>query len=331
MKALVYDYDVPDKMTWEDNHPIPEPPYGHIKVKIMAASLNPFDYKIPDIPGLARARRETPVGSDFSGKVVKIAAGVTGIKEGDFVFGSTSGSLAEYCIAKQCNVAVLPDKFNVEEAAAYPLAALTAYQGLKIAEVIGCMQAKKVLILGAAGGVGHFAVQMAKKCASPGNHIVGVCAREHEDFVKSLGANETFDYTKRGFDVSHCVCDCDVVLDTVSHAGFDYEAVARKCLKYGGKYVATNSANTSDWVRASISSTVGLNFQRGGYHLFMTDVNTDDLKKIASHVAKNELKVCICKKVNFGEKECFDAMDTLMSSRMKGKILISMGTGAATL
>lgn len=327
MKALVYDYDVPDKMTWEDNHPVPEPSYGHVKVKIIAASLNPFDYKIPEIPGLARARRETPVGTDFSGRVVKIAAGVTGIKEGDLVFGSTSGSLAEFCVAKQNQVAVLPEKVDVEEAAAYPLAALTAYQGLKIADVIKCMQAKKILILGAAGGVGHFAVQMSKKCGSPGNHIIGVCAREHEEFVKSIGATETFDYTKRGFDVSHCVCDCDVVFDTVSHTGFDYEAVARKCLKWGGNYIATNSANTSDWFRASISSTVGLNFQRGGYHLLTTEINSEDLKHIAGHVAKNELKVCISKRVKFGEKECFDAIDTLMSARMKGKILVTMGAG----
>ena len=324
MQALVYDYEVPDKMTWSDKEHVGEPALGQVRVKVVAVSLNPIDFKIPDIPGLARNRRESPVGNDFSGKVVRCGPGVKDLKEGDLIFGSTPGCLAEFCIANERNVARIPEKFPADEAAAYPVSGLTAYQGLKYAEVIGNQQAKKILILGAAGGVGHFAVQLASKCGSSGNHIVAVCAREHMEFVKGLGAKEVFDYTKRGFDVSHNVCDCDVVFDTVSHVGFDYELTAKKCLKKDGKYVATNSPNTTDWIRASISSTVGLNFQRSNYHLFMTDVNKTDLEKLAEICIANGVKAFISKRVHFNEKELFEAMDILRGSRMKGKILVNM-------
>ena len=116
----------------------------------------------------------------------------------------------------------------------------------------------------------------------------------------------------------------DVVFDTVSHPGFDYEPLARKCMKEGGHYVAINSPHTMDWLRASVSGTIGLNFQRSGYSLFMADVNTSDLAIIASWVDQKKVKVFISKEFNFKEKECFEAMDFLKTSRMKGKVLINM-------
>jgi NADPH:quinone reductase-like Zn-dependent oxidoreductase len=151
-----------------------------------------------------------------------------------------------------------------------------------------------------------------------------VCAKEHEEFVKGLGAKEILDYTKRGFDISHCVCDVDVVFDTVSHVGFDYEGLAKKCLKQGGKYVATNSPNTMDWVRASVSKTIGINFQRAGYHLFLADINTSDLATIATWVVQGKIKVHVSRKFEFSEKDCFDAIDLIKGTRMKGKVVVAI-------
>jgi NADPH:quinone reductase-like Zn-dependent oxidoreductase len=324
MRALIYDYDVPDKMTWSDHFDVPEPGVGEVKVKVISVGLNPLDWKMPEIPGLARTRKETVVGNDFSGKIIHVGPGVSGFRKGDLVYGTSKGTLAEFCVASQTQIATLPSNFPVDEAGAYPICAITAYQGLRLAEIVGSPRAKKILILGAAGGVGHMAVQIAAKCSSPGNHIIGVCAGEHEEFVRSLGAKETFDYKKRGFDISHCVCDVDVIFDTVSHTGFDYEPLARRCLKQGGHYIATNSPNTMDWIRTSVSSTIGINFQRSNYNLFMADINTSDLSTIASWVSQGKLQVHIQKTFNFTEKECFEAIDFLKSSRLQGKILVRM-------
>lgn len=176
--------------------PTPEPGEGQVRVKVQAGGINPFDNAV--LGGMLKDRmpHHFPLipASDLSGIVDKVGAGVDKLKVGDHVFGHTGqmelghGSLAEYTIASSGTIAKRPDSIDLEFGAALPLAGVSALQSI---EPIGLKQGEVVVILGAAGGIGGFATQMAK---AAGAVVVGVAGHDKLDYVRNLGADQVIDY-----------------------------------------------------------------------------------------------------------------------------------------
>src|SRR6188474_405845 len=219
VKAIVYcDYGLADRLKLEDiEKPIPEA--GQILVKVRAAAANPLDWHYlrgtPYVMRLGAGLRrpsEIRLGVDYSGVVESVGAGVTRFKPGDEVFGARTGAFGEYVAAKSDGSVVLkPPNISFEQAASVPVAAVTALQALRAG---GVGPGTKVLINGASGGVGTFAVQIAK---AQGAVVTGVCSGRNFELVKSLGADAVIDYTKENYTTQ--VAKYDVIIDNVGNNG----------------------------------------------------------------------------------------------------------------
>src|SRR5437588_9915621 len=230
MKAIRYcEYGPPDDVLKLEQVEKPVPNDNQILVRVRAVSLRFYDGGMLQggvgrlIFGLRKPKNTTP-GSDFSGTVEAVGRNVTEFKPGDEVFGVRAGALAEYiCVTASRAVVSKPANVNFEQAASIPTA-LVALQGLR--DTAHLKAGQKILINGASGGVGTFAVQIAK---SLGAEVTGVCSTHNVDLVKSLGADQVIDYTKEDFtkgDERY-----DVIDDLVSTRSF---AERRRVLKPGG-------------------------------------------------------------------------------------------------
>jgi NADPH:quinone reductase-like Zn-dependent oxidoreductase len=200
MKAIVHcEYGSPDVLKLVDAEK-PVPNDNQVLVRVRAASVNPLDLTIRG-PWLIRPMlgmrkpKDTRLGVDYAGTVEAVGKNVTNFKPGDEVFGGKNGAIAEYvCVLADRAVALKPTNMTFGQAASVPVAAITALQGLRDKGKIQAGQ--KVLINGASGGVGTFAVQIAK---SFGTEVTGVCSTRNVDLVRSIGADHVIDYTKEDF------------------------------------------------------------------------------------------------------------------------------------
>jgi len=218
MKAIVFcEYGSADVLKFEDvEKPVPND--NQVLIKVRAASLNAFDaYVIRDswlgrlIFGL-RKPRDTRLGQDIAGQVEAVGKNVTQFKPGDEVFGISRGALAEYACTFERALVSKPPNVSFEQAASLPLAGLTALQGLREGKI---QPGQKVLINGATGGVGTFAVQIAK---SLGAEVTAVCSTRNVDLVRSIGADHVIEYTKEDFTKSDQ--RYDVIFDNVCNHSF---------------------------------------------------------------------------------------------------------------
>jgi NADPH:quinone reductase-like Zn-dependent oxidoreductase len=211
MQAIrFHDHGGPDQLVM-DQVPMPEPSQGQVLVRVYAAGVNPVDWKIR--AGWMREFLPTPLpagtGRDFAGMIEALGPGVTGFMQGQAVFGmAESGSYAQYVVASTNHIAPKPDRLSFDEAASVPVGGVTAWRALFDAAHLQTGQ--RILVQGAAGGVGLFAVQLA---AWKGAHVTGTASGGNADFVRSLGAEQVIDY--RTTPVQNAVHDMDVVLDTV--------------------------------------------------------------------------------------------------------------------
>jgi NADPH:quinone reductase-like Zn-dependent oxidoreductase len=218
MKAIRFcEYGSPDVVKLDDVEK-PVPTDNQILIKVRAASLNALDaYMIRDswvgrlIFGL-RKPRDTRLGRDVAGQVEAVGKNVTEFKPGDEVFGICRGALAEYACASERGLVMKPANVTFEQAASIPLAGLTALQGLREGKI---QPGQKVLVNGATGGVGTFAVQIAK---SLGAEVTAVCSTRNVDLVRSIGADHVIDYTKEDFTKSDQ--RYDVIFDNVANHSF---------------------------------------------------------------------------------------------------------------
>lgn len=200
MKAIVYHkYGSPDVLELQEIEK-PDLADDGVLVRVRAASINPADwYAVTGTPYVARTEvgllkpKSNRLGVDFAGTVEAVGRDVTQFRSGDEVFGGRSGAFAEYVCVRNA-VAPKPANVTFEEAAAVPVAALTALQGLRDKGQI--QSGQKVLINGASGGVGTFAVQIAKAF---GAEVTGVCSTRNVDLVRSIGADHVIDYTREDF------------------------------------------------------------------------------------------------------------------------------------
>src|SRR5213083_1858132 len=218
MKAIVYcDYGLANLKL--ENIEKPTPNDDQILVRVRAASVNPYDWHfIEGTPYIMRVMgvglrkpKDTQLGVDFAGTVEAVGKNVTQFKPGDEVFGGRGGAFAEYvCPRANRAVALKPANITFEQAASVNIAGITALQGLRDKGKV--QPGEKVLINGASGGVGTFAVQIAK---SYGADVTGVCSTRNLDLVQSLGADHVIDYTKEDFTKSDQ--RYDVILDNVAN------------------------------------------------------------------------------------------------------------------
>ncbi|MDP4503084.1 NADP-dependent oxidoreductase [Nonomuraea turcica] len=211
----------------------PEPGPTEVLVRVEAAGLNPTDWKTRESGGLLSTPPPFILGYDVSGVVEASGIGQALYKPGDEVFGMLQypdghGAFAEYVTAPSRHFVRKPATLDHVQAAAIPLAALTAYQGL--VDVAGLKGGQRVLIHAAAGGVGHLAVQIAK---ARGAYVIGTASAAKHDFVRGLGADELIDY--RTEDFSEIVRDVDVVLDTICG---DYGPRSLRTMRKGGTIVS---------------------------------------------------------------------------------------------
>jgi NADPH:quinone reductase-like Zn-dependent oxidoreductase len=202
MKAVIQTkYGVPDVLKLEEvEKPVPKD--QQVLIKVHAASINAMDWRglggkpiIIRMMGGGFLKPKNPrMGSDVAGRVEAVGENVTQCQPGDAVFGCAKGAFAEYVLAKEANVAPKPASVSFETAAAVPVAALTALQGFRYAG--GIQPGQKVLIQGASGGVGTFAVQLAKAF---GAEVTAVCSSRNIDMVRSMGADHVIDYRQEDF------------------------------------------------------------------------------------------------------------------------------------
>jgi NADPH:quinone reductase-like Zn-dependent oxidoreductase len=246
MKAIVrHEYGGPDVLELAEVDE-PAPAEDELVVHVHAASVNPLDwhsvtgtpYLVRLSDGLRRPKDER-VGVDFAGTVEAVGPSVTRFRPGDEVFGGRSGSFAEYVVVREDQaVAVKPTALTFEEAASVPVAAITALQGLRDK---GQLQAgQKILINGASGGVGTFAVQIAKTL---GAEVTGVCGTRNVDTARSLGADHVVDYTRDDFAGSGQ--RYDLLLDI---AGSRTWPECRRVLADEGRLVVVGGPKTNRWV-----------------------------------------------------------------------------------
>ena len=244
MKAVrVHNYGGPEVLRFEDA-PRPIPGSGELLIRVYAASVNALDWKVR--AGYLKDVFPLPLpfipGWDVSGVVEAVGSGVTDLKKGDEVYArpdvarSGKGAYAEYVVVKEMEAALKPKSIDHVHAAAIPVVGLTAWQALF--DTAELSKGQRILIHGAAGGVGSFAVQLAKW---KGAHVIGTASARNQAFLRELGVDEPIDYEKTRFeDVVH---DVDVVLDTL---GGDTQNRSWKVLKKGGILVSIVAPTSAD-------------------------------------------------------------------------------------
>lgn len=263
MKAVRFSsYGSPEVLIPEEV-PKVDPGEGEVLVRVRAAGINPLDWKVRagHVKDWLPYRLPLIPGWDVSGVVEALGSGVTGFKIGDEVYGmldfSRNGAYAEYVTAEPGNLALKPVSIDHVQAAAVPLAALTAWQALF--EVAELSSGQLILIHAAAGGVGHFAVQFAKW---EGAKVIGTASADNAGFLQELGIDEVIDYRTTQFEDE--VRDVDVILDCI---GGDTQQRSWKVLKSGGILVATLGISSSGNARPPTVRGEGVLVHRDSHQL----------------------------------------------------------------
>jgi len=248
----------------------PVPKDNEVLVQVCAASVNPLDW---------RMKRPRP-GVDVAGRVVTVGRAVTHFKPGDAVFGAGRGTFAEYACAAEANIAAKPESLTFEQAAAMPIAGLTALQGLR--DKGGLHPGQKVLINGAAGGIGTFAVQIAK---SFGAEVTGVCSTKNIELVLSLGADQVVDYTREDFAEGRQ--RYDLFLDNVGNRRLS----SIKCvLRPNGKCIMAGAPKKLWAVFARIFEAVVRSlFLRQKFTFLLARIKSDDLTTLCGLTKADKL------------------------------------------
>jgi NADPH:quinone reductase-like Zn-dependent oxidoreductase len=249
--------------------------------------------------------KKNVLGADVSGVVKKVGQAVTQFKPGDEVFGEIgTGGFAEYATANVDQIAHKPKTVSFKDAAALPVAAITAYQAIEDYYTIN--ERSKVLINGASGGVGHYATQLVKHKRA---HITAVCSSAKMDFVKKLGADETIDYKKTSF--INQSNQYDVILDCI---GNHNSKLLLNPLKDNGKAVVIGFTGFENMLPAMLSG------KNGRLISFTAKPNPRVLKELANLTANGILKPHIEKEYSLSQLP--EAMEYLLSMRVKGKLIV---------
>lgn len=293
--------------------PVPEIGDNEVLVQVKAISINPVDVKTAIGKGLSgRLKSEDPfiLGWDISGIVTQKGSAVTGFKIGDAVFGMVNfpghgKAYAEYVAAPANHLVLKPANISHEEAAAATLAALTALQGL--IHKANVQSGQKVLVHAAAGGVGHYVVQIAKHL---GAYVIGTSSAANKDFVLRLGADEHIDYNAVRFE--DVVNDVDLVFDGIGGDNIDRSL---EITKKGGTVIS---------IPSGLGETVTEKAKAKGIngYFFLVESNDDDMKQLAQWLEQGIIKSHVSQVFPFDEMAA--AHQQIASGRTRGKVVVTV-------
>jgi NADPH:quinone reductase-like Zn-dependent oxidoreductase len=322
MKAYVQNrYGSPDVLQIRDI----DTPVAHddqILVRVRATSVNPVDWhQVTGTPyvarltdGLRRPKQPVP-GVDMAGEVAAVGAGVTQWRPGDEVFGMRNGAFAEYLCMRADRAVRKPDNLSFAEAAAVPVAALTALQGLRDKGRLQSGQA--VLINGASGGVGTFAVQLAKAF---GGNVTAVCSPRNVDAVHKLGADHVIDYTRDDF--VHSGRRYDLILDVAGNRSLHDR---RRALTPDGTLVVVGGPKKNRWLGPMTALAKVLVAGRFSHHTMvgmLAKNNRDDLLYLAGMLESGAVRPVIERTYHFGELP--EALRYVGGGHARGKIIVTV-------
>jgi len=322
MKAIVYRcYGSSDVLKFEDIEK-PMPADNEVLVKVVAASVNPLDwhfmrgspYFMRLMSGLG-SPNNTGMGVDFAGTVEAVGRDVTRFKPGDAVFGGGSGAFAEYVKVREDRAVVMkPGNVTFEQAAAAPIAAITALQALRDKGKI--QPGQKVLINGASGGVGTFAVQIAK---SFGADVTGVCSTRNVEMVLSIGADHVVDYTKE--DYTESGEQYDLIIDMVSNHSL---SANRKALEPNGSLVIIGGGK-GNWLgpmMGPIKAAMLSPFVDQEFGMLLATMRRDDLATLGELMQAGKVTPVIDRRYRLSEVPA--AIRYSEEGHARGKIIIDL-------
>ena len=324
VQAIIYcDYGTAEVLRLEHIEK-PVPADDQILVKVAAAAVNPLDwhymrgspYAMRLMAGLRRPT-ELRLGVDYSGTVEAVGAKVTRFKPGDAVFGGRTGAFGEYVAARENGGVVLkPDSLTFEQAAAVPVAAITALQGLRKA---GVRPGERVLINGASGGVGTFTVQIAKAL---GAHVTGVCSTRNVELVRSLGADDVIDYKHDDYTTGGV--KFDVIIDNVGNHSL---LANRRALESDGRFILIGGGGPEDgqWIGPMIKPLKALllrPFISQRMESMLADLNPEDLATLSEMMVAGKITPVIDRR--YALSEVPDAIRYVESGRARGKVIINI-------
>ena len=322
MKAIVYcDYGSADVLKFEDIEK-PTPEDNQILVRVRAASVNPLDWHyMRGTPYILRADaglrkpKDTRLGVDYAGTVEAVGSNVTRFRPGDEVFGGRSGALAEYVTVPEDRAVLKPANLTFEQAASVPVAAVTALQGLRDKGRI--QPGQKVLINGASGGVGTFAVQIAK---SFGADVTGVSSTRNLAMVRSIGADQVIDYTQEDFTKGEQ--PYDLILDCVGNRPL---LAFRQILKPNGIYILIGGGGPNDgrWIgplAGPIKEFLLSPFVSQKFVTLMADLNKEDLTILSDLMRTGKVTPVIDR--SYKLSEAAQAIRYLEEGHARGKVVI---------
>jgi NADPH:quinone reductase-like Zn-dependent oxidoreductase len=325
MKAMVYcEYGLANVRYVDIQKPVPTD--DQMLVKVRAVSINPYDWHFIEgtpyiMRGLGvglRKPKDTRLGVDYAGTIEAVGKNVTKFKPGDEVFGGKTGAFAEYiCVRPDRGIALKPANITPEQAASVNIAAITALQALRDT---GKVQAgQKVLINGASGGVGTFAVQIAK---TMGAEVTGVCSGKNVEMVRGLGADHVIDYTKEDF--ARMGEHYDVLVDNVPNHTL---AECRSVLTPQGKYVMIGGGGPNDnrWVGPFgrvIHALLLKPFIKQDVGMMMANSNATDLTYLANLMESGKVKPIVDRTYKLSELR--DAISYLEKGHARGKVVLTV-------
>jgi NADPH:quinone reductase-like Zn-dependent oxidoreductase len=318
MKAIVFEqYGSPDRIRLRDV-PVPEPANDEVLVRVRAASVNPVDWhRLRGEPffmrfseGLRRPQN-TGLGADLAGTVAAVGAEVSAFRPGDEVFGMTIKALAEYAAVSAEGLVPKPGNLSFEQAAAVPLAGLTAAQALRGRVEPG----QRVLVNGASGGVGTFAVQIAKAL---GAEVTALCSAKNVELVRSLGADDVVDYTREDF--TRREATYDLVVDAVMNRSL---GALRRAAKPDGTIVligAAKGATGGGPMLRFVGALLARRFASQTVAVVQTQRSRDDLLFLAELIEAGKVTPVIDR--TYPLSETAEAIRYLETLRARGKVVI---------
>jgi NADPH:quinone reductase-like Zn-dependent oxidoreductase len=313
MKAIILKQPGGIENLIEENIDAPTVVDEEVLVQIKSISINPVDVKSRKGKGIyGRLKEESKLilGWDISGIVVETSPSVTKFKKGDDVFGMVNfpghgKAYAEFVAVKASDLALKPTNISHEEAAAATLAALTAYQALvKYATI---KKGNRVLIHSAAGGVGHYAVQIAKYL---GAYVIGTASAVNKNFITSIGADEHIDYQTKRFEEE--ICDVDFVLDTIGGDNIDRSL---EVIKNGGAIISIPSGLNAEVVEKAKARGITGSFM-------LVSSNGEDMEKLAELLQKGIIKSHVSAVFPF--HEIGKAHLQVETGKTRGKVVVSV-------
>jgi len=324
MKAVTRRCYGPPEVLAVENLERPVPADNQMLVRVRAAAINPLDWhKLRGTPYVMRvgegfgAPKNPRLGIDFAGTVVAVGKDVTQFKPGDDIFGGRDGALAEYVTVREGgSFALKPANVSFAQAAGAYVAALTSLQALRDRAAI--KPGQKVLINGASGGVGTFAVQIAKWL---GAEVTGVCSSRNVELVRSLGADHVIDYTKEDF--TETAERYDVIMDNVVNRPM---LDIRRVLKPGGKYLVIGGGgpDANPWIGAfkgPIKAFVISRFVDEDMAFFISHASSEDVVTLAGLMAEGKVTPAVDR--TYPVAEIQEAMRYLETGRARGKVVVT--------